>query len=68
MCRFGFETSSTAVDGLWEGPTALTQNFDTIAWRIKLLGFNAIRLPFSFQVLPWLYESNKCAHPLPPAA
>ncbi|BDA41280.1 probable major extracellular endoglucanase at C-terminar half [Coccomyxa sp. Obi] len=48
---FGFETGSTAVDGLWEGPNAITQNFDSIAWRIKLLGFNTIRLPFSFQVL-----------------
>lgn len=48
--RFGFETSSTSVDGLWQGPNAITQNFDTVAWRIQLLGFNTIRLPFSFQV------------------
>ena len=48
--RFGFETASTSVDGLWQGPNAITQNFDTVAWRIKLLGFNTIRLPFSFQV------------------
>ncbi|CAL8461996.1 g1527 [Coccomyxa elongata] len=48
---FGFETGSTSVDGLWQGPNAITQNFDTVAWRIKLMGFNTIRLPFSFQVL-----------------
>lgn len=38
------------MDGLWQGPNAITQNFDTVAWRIKLMGFNTIRLPFSFQV------------------
>ncbi|CAL5222763.1 g5175 [Coccomyxa viridis] len=48
---FGFETANTLVDGLWQGPTALTQDFGTVAYRIQLLGFNAIRLPFSFQVL-----------------
>jgi hypothetical protein len=47
---FGFETSNTMMDGLWQGPTALTQDFGTVAYRIQLLGFNAIRLPFSFQV------------------
>ena len=47
---FGFETSSAMMDGLWQGPTALTQDFGTVAYRIQLLGFNAIRLPFSFQV------------------
>ena len=40
------------MDGLWQGPTALTQDFGTVAYRIQLLGFNAIRLPFSFQVWP----------------
>ncbi|KAK9838511.1 hypothetical protein WJX81_004175 [Elliptochloris bilobata] len=48
---FGFETGSTFVDGLWQGPTALTQDFGTVAYRIQLLGFNTVRLPFSFQVL-----------------
>jgi hypothetical protein len=32
-----------------QGPSALTQNFETVAYRIQLLGFNTIRLPFSFQ-------------------
>lgn len=49
---FGFETSSTMVAGLWAGSTSLTQDFKTIVWRIKLLGFNAVRLPFSFNVRP----------------
>ena len=37
------------VDGLWQGPTAMSQDFGTVLYRIQLLGFNAIRLPFSFQ-------------------
>ena len=48
--RFGFETSTTFVDGLWQGPTALSEDFGTIAYRMQLLGFNTVRLPMSFQV------------------
>ena len=47
---FGFETSSTMTDGLWQGPNAITQNFEAVVWRIKLMGFNTVRIPFSFQV------------------
>ena len=32
-----------------QGPTALTQDFEYVAWRMSLLGFNTVRLPFSFQ-------------------
>ncbi len=38
------------VAGLWAGYNSLTQDFATVVWRQKLLGFNAVRLPFSFQV------------------
>ncbi len=38
------------VDGLWQGPTALTLDYVNVVRRIKLLGFNAVRLPFSMQV------------------
>lgn len=38
------------MDGLWQGPNAITQNFQAVVWRIKLMGFNTVRLPFSFQV------------------
>ncbi|EIE25050.1 glycoside hydrolase [Coccomyxa subellipsoidea C-169] len=48
---FGFETGATMVAGLWAGYNSLTQDFATVVWRQKLLGFNAVRLPFSFQVL-----------------
>ena len=47
---FGFETSATMVAGLWAGSSSLTQDFKTVVWRMKLLGFNAVRLPFSFKV------------------
>ena len=48
---FGFENGQTFVDGLWAGSgTALTHDALTVLWRIKLLGFNALRLPFSFKV------------------
>lgn len=48
---FGFDDGNTMLDGLWAGSDQLTLDFATIVYRIKLLGFNAIRLPFSFQNL-----------------
>lgn len=39
------------VDGLWAGYTSLTKDFSTQIYRMQLLGFNAIRLPFSFKDL-----------------
>jgi len=47
--RFGFETSENMIHGLWVGPNAVTQDFLTVMYRIQALGFNAIRLPMSFQ-------------------
>ena len=43
----GVQNGQTATDGLYQGPTALSQDVVMIARRIKLLGFNAVRLPFS---------------------
>ena len=43
------------LDGLW-GHHALSKDFATVVHRLFLLGFNAVRLPFSFQDL----------HSLPP--
>ena len=43
-------TPNTIVDGLWGNvQDAVVADFATVAWRMKLLGFNTIRLPFSFQ-------------------
>ena len=55
---FGFENGRTFVDGLWANPwNAVVADFATVAWRIKLMGFNTIRLPFSFQAF-WQTPSD----------
>lgn len=61
---FGFNNQSTMVDGLWGGPDSLSFDFSDSVYRIQLLGFNAVRLPFSFQDLgltPRNYTQG-CAH------
>jgi aryl-phospho-beta-D-glucosidase BglC (GH1 family)/uncharacterized surface protein with fasciclin (FAS1) repeats len=45
---FGFNNGQTMFDGLWGGPNLAT-DFATVVWRMKLLGFNAVRVPFSFK-------------------
>jgi hypothetical protein len=47
ICR----DENTAPDGIWYGSTALSRDVATIVRRMKLLGFNAVRLPFSFSDL-----------------
>lgn len=46
---FGFNNAQTMVDGLWAGDSSLTKDFSTQVYRMQLLGFNAVRLPFSFK-------------------
>ncbi|KAK9864606.1 hypothetical protein WJX84_004135 [Apatococcus fuscideae] len=50
---FGFDGSETMFDGLWGGAgyDSLALDWATVIYRIQLLGFNAIRIPFSFMVL-----------------
>ncbi|HSX37466.1 MAG TPA: cellulase family glycosylhydrolase, partial [Chlamydiales bacterium] len=48
---FGFNNGDTMVDGLWAGPDGLSLDFATVVYRMQLLGFNAVRLPFSFKDL-----------------
>lgn len=61
---FGFNNGDTMVDGLWAGPDSLSYDFATVVYRLQLLGFNAVRLPFSFTNLynlaPKNYEVNPC--------
>lgn len=45
---FGFEVDG-GVHGLWAGPSKLMRDFQTVAHRMRVLGINAIRLPFSFK-------------------
>ena len=50
---FGFDVpgGTTMVDGLWAGGSGLTADLSTVAYRLRLLGFNAVRLPFSMKEL-----------------
>lgn len=42
------QDGNTAPDGIWYGSTALSLDIVTVTRRMKLLGYNAVRLPFSF--------------------
>jgi aryl-phospho-beta-D-glucosidase BglC (GH1 family) len=44
---FGFNVPMGVVDGLWAGGTDLTSDFSKIAYQLRLLGYNAVRLPFT---------------------
>ncbi len=46
--RYGFNAGLTAPGNLSKGYDSMSQDFPTIVWRLKELGFNAIRLPYSF--------------------
>ena len=49
---YGFGDASTAmVEGLSNGYDSQTQDFATVVVRMKALGFNTIKLPFSFATL-----------------
>ena len=54
------------VDGLWaQTGDATVSDFATVVWRLRLLGFNAVRLPFSFQEFsktPRSFVWNWCAN------
>ena len=47
-------------DGLW-GQDPMSKDVATVVWRRQLLGFNAIRLPFSFQDLHQLAPCDWCS-------
>lgn len=47
--RYGFNAGLTAPGNLSKGNDSLSQDFPTIAWRLRELGFNAVRMPFSFK-------------------
>eukprot|EP00775_Hariotina_reticulata_P004256 gene4256-4507_t len=44
---FGFNVPMGMVDGLWAGGSKAATDFSAIAYQIKLLGYNAVRLPFT---------------------
>ncbi len=46
---FGFENGKTAPNGLWAGGGQVNTDFQYIVYQMRLLGFNAVRLPFKFR-------------------
>lgn len=62
---FGFNNGSTMLDGLW-GQDSLSKDLATVVHRLQLLGFNAVRLPFSFQDLHNLPTRDWCGQWQPP--
>ena len=47
---FGFENGQTNPDGLWGNVSdSIVADFVNVVWRMQLLGFNTVRLPFSFR-------------------
>ena len=49
--RWGFDYNEM-IRGLWIGNSAVTKDFLTVMYRIKALGFNAVRMPMSFKARP----------------
>ncbi|KAK9793451.1 hypothetical protein WJX73_008796 [Symbiochloris irregularis] len=68
---FGFDDNNTMLDGLWEPEvevsySGLSMELQTVVQRIQLLGFNAVRLPFTFTDLRNTSAINytlPCEHP-----
>lgn len=56
---FGFNNNQGAVDGLWAGGTDAATDFLQIVHQLKLLGFNAVRLPFRWGVTLLLRVSHR---------
>ena len=50
---FGFNTGYSMLDGLWGGSQyrTMVNDFSTISHRIRMLGFNFVRVPFTFSDL-----------------
>ncbi|KAI8101510.1 hypothetical protein M9435_001616 [Picochlorum sp. BPE23] len=62
---FGFNNGQTMVDGLWSNDP-VSGDFATVVRRQKLLGFNGVRLPFSFKDLektPRSFVIQNCSPP-----
>lgn len=59
---FGFNNKQTFVDGLYVGGSSLGSDFATIVYKLRLLGFNSVRLPFVFLDLdlPLKSQSYPC--------
>jgi hypothetical protein len=43
---FGFNNGQGSVDGLWAGGSDAATDFLQLVYQVRLLGFNAVRVPF----------------------
>jgi len=59
---FGFNNRQTSVEGLWVGGTSFATDFPSIIYKLRLLKFNSVRLPFTFNdlQLQTLPKQNPC--------
>eukprot|EP00878_Enallax_costatus_P027272 GHUV01029339.1.p1 GENE.GHUV01029339.1~~GHUV01029339.1.p1 ORF type:complete len:405 (+),score=112.96 GHUV01029339.1:130-1344(+) len=59
---FGFNNKQGMVDGLWAGGSSAATDFQAVVYELKLLGFNTVRLPFTFDMLKsrGLNQVQKC--------
>lgn len=48
---FGFNVGMGMVDGLWAGGSVAATDFALIVYQLRLLGYNAVRLPFTWKDL-----------------
>lgn len=51
ICWFGFNNAYKMLSDLYAGNDSMTKDFRTVVWRIKSLGFNAVRIGFNFDTL-----------------
>jgi aryl-phospho-beta-D-glucosidase BglC (GH1 family) len=51
VCWFGFNNEYKMLSDLYTGTDSQTRDFRTVVWRMKALGFNAIRVAFNFDTL-----------------
>jgi hypothetical protein len=56
---FGWQQAEAFFMGFYSKPDGMRQDFATVMYRWQLLGFNTIRVPFSFEVLGSIPPNSK---------
>ena len=56
---FGWQQAEAFFMGFYSKPDGMRQDFATVMYRWQLLGFNTIRVPFSFEVLDSIPPNSK---------
>ncbi|KIZ07795.1 hypothetical protein MNEG_0153 [Monoraphidium neglectum] len=64
---FGFNVGMGMVDGLWIGGSEAATDFALITYQLRLLGYNAVRLPFIWRDLEMAPKNlDKACYPVTP--